>query len=41
MFLNLVMLTLLVTLFLSCAALVGFAERIIGPPGKVNGREGA
>jgi hypothetical protein len=37
-FLSLVMLVLLIALFLSCAALVGFAEHIIGPQGKVGDR---
>jgi len=35
MLLSLVMLLLLVALFLSCSALVGFAEHVIGPQGQV------
>jgi hypothetical protein len=41
MFLSLLMLVLLIMLFLSCAALVCFAEQVISPRGGAGGREGA
>jgi hypothetical protein len=41
MLVSLVMLVLLAALFLSCAALVGFAEHVIGSQGQVGHGDGA
>jgi hypothetical protein len=40
MLLGLLMLVLLIILFLSCAALVGFAEQVSSPEGRTGGRTG-
>jgi hypothetical protein len=40
MLISLVMLLLLIAVFLSCGALIGFAESIIAPQGEARGVDG-
>ena len=40
MLLSLVMLLLLIAVFLSCGALIGFAESIMAPQGEARGDDG-